>query len=452
MPWAKGLDAFSSEAQGTNVIVDGAGDVAVAGDFANGKADFGGGPIGDGTNPQLFVARYKDDGTFLWAKAFANPQSGGPSFGIAGNAAGALSMFGNFSGTIDLGGGVQLTNQATGNMPSDLFAVGLDPSGNVTWSRTFHSSTSDTAFGSSAMDAAGNTYITGAFGGVLDLGNGVTLTSAGFEDAFVAELDPTGKALWGKAFGDASNDQYATSIAVDAHGDIVVAGNFFGSISLGGQTFTAGGTGLDRDVFLAKLDASGHHLWSKHFTGFAPATGGFSYGNTYHVAVDPTGNVILSGGFEGTVDFGGGPLSSAGGTMGFGASTDVYVAKFDPTGAPLWSKRFGDTQEQTGTASADAAGNVLLAVTGWGTIDFGTGTLTSAGQDDIFLAKLSPTGTALWSKQYGGNQPDFATGIAGAGSSAFYAVGDLSDTVDFGSGPLTFTGNGFFYVARIDAP
>ena len=83
------------------------------------------------------------------------------------------------------------------------------------------------------------------------------------------------------------------------------------------------------------------------------------------------------------MDFGGGPLTSAGGI-------DIFLAKFDPAGNHLWSKRFGDGFSQIGySVTVDGADNVLFTGAFSGSVDFGGGPLTSAGGIDIFLAKFA---------------------------------------------------------------
>ena len=100
------------------------------------------------------------------------------------------------------------------------------------------------------------------------------------------------------------------------------------------------------------------------------------------IAVGGADNVLVTGFFQGTVDFGGGALSSAG-------NSDVFLAKYDAAGAHLWSQRFGDTGVDVGRAIAvDGAGNVLVTGILRGTVDFGGGPLTSAGLSDIFVAKF----------------------------------------------------------------
>ena len=100
--------------------------------------------------------------------------------------------------------------------------------------------------------------------------------------------------------------------------------------------------------------------------------------------MDSTGNVLVTGSFHGTVDFGGGLLPSGGGA-------DVFIAKLDAGGGHLWSRRAGNAQDQNGTSiAADPSGNAFVAGDVFGTVDFGGGPLTSAGGADVFLAKLSP--------------------------------------------------------------
>jgi hypothetical protein len=128
---------------------------------------------------------------------------------------------------------------------------------------------------------------------------------------------------------------------------------------------------------VAKLDAAGNALWSKLFGDASNQIGS-------SIAVDGTGNVLSTGYFGGTVDFGKGPLTSAG-------SYDLFVAKLDAAGNALWSKRFGDADAQHGTSIAvDGAGDVLMTGNFYGTVDFGKGPLTSAGGYDLFVAKLAP--------------------------------------------------------------
>jgi len=109
------------------------------------------------------------------------------------------------------------------------------------------------------------------------------------------------------------------------------------------------------------------------------------------IAVDPMGNIIYASGFTGTVDFGTGPMAPAGGS-------DIYVVKIDDTGATQWARRYGDSADQNAYAAATStAGDVFVTGTFQGSVDFGNGApITSAGGDDAYLLKLTPTGATTW--------------------------------------------------------
>jgi hypothetical protein len=283
-----------------------------------------------------------------------------------------------------------------------------------------------------AIDSAGNVLVTGSFEGTVDFGGGA-LTSAGLDDLFVAKLDRAGAHLWSKRFGDAGN-QDGCSITTDSAGNVLLTGSFEGTVDFGGGALTS--AGLD-DLFVAKLDPDGSHLWSKRF-----GDTDYQYGES--ITTDSAGNVLLTGSFEGTVDFGGGALTNAG-------SDDLFVAKLDPTGAHLWSKRFGDAGIlQEPTITTDSAGNVLHTGQFVGTIDFGGGALTSAGLNDIFIAKLDSDGAHLWSKRFGDvddqQRPSITTDSAGN----VLLTGLFADTVDFGGGALTSAGDYDLFVAKLD--
>jgi len=111
-----------------------------------------------------------------------------------------------------------------------------------------------------AVDGLGNTYITGNFTGSVDFGGG-NLANAGAYDIFLAKYDINGNHLWSQSFGSTNND-YGTSVAVDASGNVYLAGRFEADIHFGGATLINAGLA---DIFVAKLDANGNHIWSKGF-------------------------------------------------------------------------------------------------------------------------------------------------------------------------------------------
>ena len=117
-----------------------------------------------------------------------------------------------------------------------------------------------------------------------------------------------------------------------------------------------------------------------------------------------------------------------------------------------WAKQFGNNVAQVANAVAvDDVGNVVLGASFAGKIDFGTGVLTSAGGNDIGLAKFTTGGMALWSKRFGAAGADNARGVAVDPFGAIALAGDFANSVDFGGGALVSAGGTDIVVARVDA-
>ncbi len=95
----------------------------------------------------------------------------------------------------------------------------------------------------------------------------------------------------------------------------------------------------------------------------------------------PSGSILVAATGAGSIDFGGGSLTSTGGT-------NVFVAELDATGKYVWSNRYGGTMNEASAGLAAITGGLFLTGTSTGTIDFGGGPLASAGTTDVFLAKL----------------------------------------------------------------
>ena len=301
--------------------------------------------------------------------------------GAATDGAANVLLTGVLSGTIDFGDGSLMSKGST-----DIFLTKLGPSGGTLWS--FRYGNGADSGNAVTTNAAGDIFVTGNYTNELSFGAGCDLFAGGKSSAYAVKLDPFGAPHWCKTFG-VSGIVQGTAIAVDSGGNVLVAGVLGGvtggSADFGGGVLTSHGQG---DAFIAKYDPAGNYLWANRFGDAEHQTAG-------SVAVDAQNNVILAGSFQGSIDFGKGPLVSGGGF-------DVFVAKFDPSGTVTWSKSYGGMANQVEHGLAiDSSGNILLAGDLAGSVSFGGNTLTSAGKGDLFLAKLSPSGGHLWSKSFG---------------------------------------------------
>ena len=221
-------------------------------------------------------------------------------------------------------------------------------------------------------------------------------------------------ATWARRFGD-QDEQHASGVALTKEDAIVVVGDVFGAIDFGGGDRESVG---DADVFVAKLDPAGEHLWSARFGGLSP-----DYGNA--VAVDPDGNILVAGTFTATAVFGDRVVTSLG-------DTDVFVAKLSPAGEVQWVKRFGDDAGQKAIrVASDSAGNVLVTGCMAGSIDYGKGKLQSVGSDDAFVLKLDPAGNPLWGGATGGTGSECGFRIAVDADDNVLVAGIFDSTVIF---------------------
>jgi hypothetical protein len=301
------------------------------------------------------------------------------------------------------------------------------------WSRGY---TGDSAqnIGGVATDASGNIYVAGYFYNTTNFGGG-NRTSAGGSDIVLFKLDSAGNYVWDAVFGDVSDSQFATSIAVDNLGNVYMSGAFEGSVNFGGSILTSLG---NRDLFLAKFNSAGAHQWSKRF-------GDANEQESEAIATDLNNNVCWAGYFYGAVNFGAGSLPSMGGR-------DAFLAKFDPAGVYMWAKRIGDAGDQLGTSVAtDHWGNVFFGIDFTGTVNFGGGNLTTAGNFDIGIGQYSYDGVYQWQHQFGdaGNQQVMALATQPDDGYVFL-TGVNAGTVDFGGGPLTSAGGLDAYLAELD--
>jgi len=230
-------------------------------------------------------------------------------------------------------------------------------------------------------------------------------------------------------FGGTGTD-LPTSIETDSAGNMYVTGKFSGTIDLDPGTGTENRTSNGGyDAFVVKLDASGDFVWGRTFGG----TSGGIDDTAEDVAVDSSGNVFVTGTFNGTANFGGGNVTASG--------SDVYVMKIDSAGVFVWVKTFGGTNTDIAYSIAVSwTGNIHITGTFRNTIDFDPGNaggdLTAGSSFDGFVAKLDGNGNYVWAMRFGdptssNSYDDIGRSIAVDGAGWVYVVGNFRGTVDF---------------------
>jgi hypothetical protein len=253
--------------------------------------------------------------------------------------------------------------------------------------------------------------------------------------------------------GTGSVDVESNAVTNDTTGNVFVTGSLEGTADFDpGTTLTNLSSTGGRDVFLAKYARTGALVWAKDLRG-ADST---SVGQGAAIAVDSTGNVIISGTFTGTINFD--PNS---GNTSFSAPgrNDVFVAKYDPNGNLIWAKDIvgtAGTIDEGYAVAVDGSGNVVAAGSFQSTATFGAINLTAGGSFDSFVTKLSPTGTFLWAKATTGSGSTVAqtAGVTFDGSGNVVSTGFFAGTVNFnpGGAPLNlpYAGSRDIFVQKLD--
>jgi hypothetical protein len=353
---------------------------------------------------------------------------------VVAAASGNIVVVGTLDGTVDLGAGA-LTSAGGG----DLLLAGFNPARGLLWSRRWGDASAQGG-GALAADPAGNLFLATSFAGQMDLGGG-PLASAGSTDICLAKLDSEGRHQWSRRFGNVSL-QWATGAAVDSTGRFVAAGYSQTPFDFGNDSPDPGAGSATTISSIVSLDPSGTRLWSKMWPG----------AQIVSIAVDTGDNVLVSGSFTNSVDFGGGLLTSTG-------RTNVFVVSLTGNGEHRWSKRFGDLGSAAALAVA-ADGQRNLLVTGFfdDTVDFGGGPLVSIRvpgrtvvSRDVFIAKLDgSTGNHIWSRRFGDGEGDQSgNAVAADGAGSVFVTGGLEGSIDFGTGALSATA-GETFVAKLD--
>ncbi|MBA4851473.1 SBBP repeat-containing protein [Emticicia sp. BO119] len=158
---------------------------------------------------------------------------------------------------------------------------------------------------------------------------------------------------------------------------------------------------------------------------------GSLFDSTPSIAVDGSGNFYVVGMYSGSVTFGATTLTSSG-------HSDIFIAKYNKAGVVQWAQSAGGTAGEYGSDIAvDASGNIYITGGFSGTATFGTSSITSGGNNDVFIAGYTNNGVLLWVQQVGGAGDAMGTSIAIDESNNVYVTGNYANTATFGATSIT---------------
>src|ERR1019366_9462075 len=313
--------------------------------------------------------------------------------------------------------GGTMTNQA-------FYLAKFDATGTLIWSKSIGGDLDAEANGL-AVDAEGSVVVAAttrkADGVSLDFGAGPV--SAG---GLVLKYDRNGAIQFQRFFPMADNGNsfpFMNGVVVLSSGDIVVGGSLQGTVDFGGGPLTAKG-GIS--AFLARFGPCGAFESARQFGSSIPDHWSWTYG----LAVNGTDQIVMTGIFEGGIDFGAGELDAPANSTDY----DAFIARFDASGAPIASRdlRTADPNGMPGVPAIDDDGNAVMVGRSSQPIDLGGGDLAAGGTLDAYVAKYGPKLEYVWGHRFTGADQVGATAATIDSEANIVFTGWLSGDATFG--------------------
>lgn len=348
------------------------------------------------------------------------------------DAMGYVYATGEYTGTFSFD--PSLTLVSAGNV--DFFLAKFDPLGNAIWGFSGGGTLTDRGYGV-AIDNQGNLIVTGHYFGVATFGT-YTLTSDGNLDCFTAKFDTSGNIIWLKEGKNVA--QLSTrAVATDNLGNSVIVG-YYGSAAAPTATFdgvTVTTNGI-RDAFVVKYNSEGIAQWGKSIGGLK--TGEQASG----VAIDPSGNIFVTGIYTDTASFDGVTLNGNGGA-------EIFIVKYNPSGTLIWARSAGGAKADEGASIAvDGLGGVYVSGKFDSAATFGTTNIVGFGTADAYLAKYDTDGNFQWVRYGGGTGNDYMNSIVIDKDKNILALGQFIGTATFGPYILTSIGLDDLFFLKCD--
>ncbi len=441
LAWAKQFTTAATSS-GVDMVGDASGNIYITG-YLSGTVDMDPGPgiynlSQPAGNTGVYIAKLDAVGNFVWAKQFTYGNV--IIHAIAIDAAGNVYTTGFFQQTTDFdpGPGVY-TLSPTYFSGSNIFISKLDNNGNFVWAKqiggngNYYPSPEDIQ-----IDPQGNVLVGGHFDGIIDFDPGPAvqnMQAVDREDAFVVKLDNGGNYIWAKQFGGL-NGQKVWGLYTDAASNVYTTGGFQSTTDFNpGSGVYNLTTGInDYETFVSKLDANGGFVWAKQVANINSGSN-----NGFAIQGDATGNLYICGTFLAAADFNPG-------TSTFNitpAGQDIFLMKLDASGSFGWAGKVGGPGNDGGrvnlTLDGTGSGSVILSGNFQQTANFDFGTamfpLTSAGQEDMFIARYTTSGSLVTAWRIGSPVVDVIYSVLTDATGNLYATGSFFQTVDFDPGP-----------------
>ncbi|MDP4230733.1 MAG: SBBP repeat-containing protein, partial [Bacteroidota bacterium] len=416
--WVRNPGVDNSDLQGgKGITTDVYGNSYVTGAFS-GVANFGGVTLSARGAEDIFLVKYRSDGSVEWAE-----RAGGLGDYESGNSI-ATDLYDNVFVTGHCGPMSDFSGDTVAE--GGFFIAKYFNDGSLAWVRTAPNGDGRGL----AVDGEGHIFATGAYRQEYTQFGSIPLRgTAGDHELFLVRYDTDGDAIWAIS-GSGWLWDYGQSISVDTADNIYITGYFNFEMKL--DTNTLNTVGVFDNSFLAKYHLDGSLEWVKTVKGRGNGN------NSNAITVDNEGNVYIAGSFSDTVDFGGGHIICT-------KEGNFFIAKYHNDGTCEWATS-ASSSNGYGLA-VDRAGNIY--VTGLfnsSLTNFGGITLKGRlGSQYVFLAKYAPNGLTDWAiSTSNGGFSNKGLGVAVDPIGNIFVTGDFEDSSIFVSDTMRRTGFNFF--------
>lgn len=346
---------------------------------------------------------------------------GGPElvYDITATPDGRVCATGSFWATVTFGEGNRTKTMSTDGT-QDLYVACYDRDGTLRSATQFGTHRGDEVRAIAALPN-GDVVITGYFSRRFGADAASALEADSSADIFLARIDANGEQVWAKRFGADDADSGA-ALATTRDGDILLAGNFTRTMlfPLGDKVSKLNSAG-SADAFVMKLTGDGDVVWARQLEGSG-------YDQATAVAEAPDGQIVVAGFFADEVALGGKRVRSSG-------YNDVFVASLSSNGNPAWLRALGgDRQDTLNGLGVDERGRIHLTGSFQGTMSLDAVALESAGSADVYIARLSRSGSVDHAYSFGSVHTEQVFDLARSDDGTIVYVGHYQGTTDFAPG------------------
>jgi gliding motility-associated-like protein len=302
-----------------------------------------------------------------------------------------------------------------------------------------------------AVDANGNTFITGYFNEEGTFGPFyLPMIDLHSKEVFVAKIDPAGNYLWVKR-GSNHYDDRGLGLCLDPVGNVYVTGTCWGGLIFGTLN-VYNTTSYTDQIYVLKLDTDGNEIWLKN-AGVDEA--GFPYNDDhgFDLVSDSDGDILVTG-FISNND----PTDHFANFDAISIPVQAmdsmaFIAKLSNDGVWQWVQTNGGVDGyRDNRITVDDEKNIYVVGGFQGTKTFGTTTLTSAGLSDIYITKYDTDGNFMYAKNAGSPLDDRANDVAFDYENNLYITGEFKGNAVFGTDTINNNGSDEdrdIFVARI---